>query len=54
MEFLMSKLLEQTAFKKRLKIEEHKLIVLDKSSHEEYLSQLIQTNNKQFKKAVTF
>ena len=30
------------------------LIVTDKSTHEEHLSQLLQTNNKQFKIAVTF
>ena len=30
------------------------LIVLDKSTHEEHLSQPLQTNNKQFKIAVTF
>ena len=30
------------------------LIVMDKSSHEERLSQPLQTNNKQFKMAVTF
>ena len=29
------------------------LVVMDKSTHEEYLSQPLQTNNKQFKKAVT-
>ena len=30
------------------------LIVLDKKSHEEHLSQPLQTNNKQYKIAVTF
>ena len=30
------------------------LIVMDKSNHEEHLSQPLQTNNKQFKLAVTF
>ena len=30
------------------------LIVMDKSIHEEHLSQSLQTNNKQFKSAVTF
>ena len=30
------------------------LIVMDKSTHEEHLSQPLQTNNKQFKIAVTF
>ena len=51
---LSSKLLEQIAFNTRPKIEEHMLIGMDKSTHEEHLSQLLQTNNKQFKIAVTF
>ena len=51
---LPSKLSEQIAFNTRPKIEEHKLIVMDKSTHEEHLSQPLQTNNKQFKIAVTF
>ena len=49
-----SKLLEQIAFNTRPKIEEHMLIIMDKSSHEEHLFQPLQTNNKQFKIAVTF
>ena len=51
---LPSKLLEQIAFNTRPKIEEHMLIVMDKSTHEEHLSRALQTNNKQFKIAVTF
>ena len=51
---LPSKLLEQIAFNTRPKIEEHMLIVMDKSTQEEHLSQPLQTNNKQFKIAVTF
>ena len=51
---LPSKLLEQIAFNTRPKIEEHMLIVMDKSTHEEHLSQPLHTNNKQFKIAVTF
>ena len=51
---LPRKLLEQIAFITRPKIEEHMLIVMDKSTHEEHLSQPLQTNNKQFKIAVTF
>ena len=51
---LPSKLLEQIAFNTRPKIEEHLLIVMDKSTHEEHLSQPLQKNNKQFKIAVTF
>ena len=51
---LPSKLLEQTAIIKRLKIEEHMLIVMDNSTHEEHLSKPLQTNNKQYKIALTF
>ena len=51
---LVSKLLEQIAFNTRRKIEEHMLIVMDKSTHEEHLNQPLQTNNKQFKVAVIF
>ena len=51
---LPSKLLEQIAFNTRPKIEEHMLIVMNKSTHEEHLSQPLQTNKKQFKIAVTF
>ena len=50
---LPSKLLEQIAFNTRPKIEEHILIVMDKSIHEEHLSEPLQTNNKKFKVAVT-
>ena len=46
---LSSKLLERIAFNTRPKIEEHMLIIMDKSTHEEHLSQPLQTNNKQFK-----
>ena len=51
---LPSKLLEQIAFNTRPKIEEHLLIVMDKSTHEEHLFQPLQTNMKQFKIVVTF
>ena len=51
---LPSKLLEQIAFNTRPKIEEHMLIIMDKSNHEKHLFQPLQTNNKQFKIAVTF
>ena len=54
MELLHSKLLEQIAYNSRPKIEEHMLIIMDKSTHEEHLSQALQTNNKKFKIAVTF
>ena len=51
---LPSKLLEQVAYNTRPKIEEHMLIVMDKSTHTEHLYEPLQTNNKQFKIAVTF
>ena len=51
---LPGKLFEQIAFNTRAKIEEHMLIVINKSTHEEHLSQPLQKNNKQFKIAVTF
>ena len=50
---LPSKTFEQTAVNTRPKIEEHMLIVMDKSTHEEHLSQPLQTNKK-FKIAATF
>ena len=43
-----SKILEQTAHNTTPKIEEHMLTVMDKSTHEERLSQPLQTKNKQF------
>ena len=51
---LPSKILEQESFNTRLKLEEHMLIVMDKSIHEEHLFQPLQTYDKQFKIAVTF
>ena len=53
---LPSKLLEQIAFKTntRPKIEEHMLVVMDKNIDEDHLFQSLQTDNKQFKIAVTF
>ena len=51
---LPSKLLEQTAFNTRPMIEEQMLVVMDKSTHEEHLSQPLQTNIKQFKIVVIF
>ena len=50
---LPSNFLEQIASNTRPKIEEHMLIIMDKSTHEEHLFQPLQTNNKQFKVAVT-
>ena len=54
MELLPSNLLKQNAYNTRSRNEEHMLIVIDKSTHEEHLSQPLQTNEKQFKTAVTF
>ena len=51
---LPTKSLEQIAFNTRPKIEEHMLIIMDRSTHEEHLFHPLQTNNKQFKIAVTF
>ena len=51
---LASKLLEQIAYNTRPNLEEHLLVVLDKRTHEDHLSQPLKTNNKQFKIAVTF
>ena len=51
---LLSEILQQIAFNARPKKEEHMLIVMDKSTHEEHLFQPLQTDNKQFKIAVTF
>ena len=51
---LPSNLLEQTALNTRPKIEEDLLIIMGKTTHQEHLSQPLQTNNKQFIIAVTF
>ena len=51
---LPSKPLEQGAFNTGPKIKEHMLIFLDKSTHEEHLSQPLQSNTKHFKIAITF
>ena len=51
---LPSKLLEQIAYNKRSRIEEHIVVDMNKTTHEEHLSQPLQTKNKQFKIAVTF
>ena len=51
---LPGNLVEQIAINSRPKIEEHILIIMYKSTHEEHLFQPLQTNIKQFKIAVTF
>ena len=43
------KILDQIEINTRSKIEEHMLIVMDKSTHEEHLSQPLQTIIKQYK-----
>ena len=50
---LISKTKEEIAFNTRPKVEEHMINKMDKSTHQEFLSQSLQTNNKQFKIAVT-
>ena len=49
---LPTKILEQIAFITKPKNGEHVLVVMDKFTHEEHLSQPLQTSNKQLKKAV--
>ena len=51
---LPSKIVEQMAFNTRPRSEEHMLIVVEKSNHEEHQSQPQQTNNKKIKTVVTF
>ena len=51
---LSSKILEQIAFDTKPKIEQHILIVLDKSTNEEHLSQSLQTNRNNLKKLILF
>ena len=51
---LPCKILEQMAFITRPKEEEHILIVMDRSTHEEHLPQTLQTTNKQINIEVTF
>ena len=51
---LPSKISERYSHNTRPKTEENMLFVMDKSTREEHLSRPLQTNNKQFKKAVTF
>ena len=48
------KFLEEIVFITRPKIEEHMLIIMDQSTHEEHLFQPLQTHDKQFKIAITF
>ena len=46
---LPSKILEQIAFNTRPKIEEHMLIVMDKSTHEKHLAQQYKLNVNKLK-----
>ena len=49
-----SEILEQTAYSTRPKTEEHMLIVMHKSTHEEHLTHPLQSNKTHFKIFVTF
>ena len=51
---LPSIILEQLAFSTGPEIQESILLVMKKSTHEEHLTQPIQTNNNQFKLPVIF
>ena len=51
---LPSKILEKIAFNTRPKVEEHMLIVMDKSTREEHVFEPLQRKNKQFKKDLPF
>ena len=51
---LTNKTLEQIAFNTRPKVEEHMLIILDKSTGDQKLDEQLQTNNKQFKIAIHY
>ena len=50
---LPSKLLEQVAFNEGPTIEEHIVLVTDKSTHEEHFCKPSKTNKKHFKKGIT-
>ena len=51
---LPGKTIEQKAFNTRPKIEEHMLIAMDQLVHKENLPEPLQTNDKQYKIAITF
>ena len=51
---LLNKLSDQIAFNTRPKIEEHLLIIMNNSTHEENLAPSLQTKSQQIKVAVTF
>ena len=51
---LPSKIIQQTAFITRPKKEEHMLIVMDKSMHEDYLTYSLKPKNKQLEVVVPF
>ena len=51
---LPSKLLEQKTFNTRPKVEDHMLVVMDRSTHGEHLSKPLQSNIIKFKIAVAF
>ena len=51
---LLCKFLEPIVFNTKPEIKEHILIVMDKSTLEEHITQPLQINDKQFKLAITF
>ena len=51
---LPSKLLEQITFNTRLKTKKQMSVVIDNSTDEGKLFQLLETNNKHFKTAINF
>ena len=51
---LQIKLLEQIGFITRFKVQEHMLVVLNKSTQENSLSQTLQTKKKQIKITIRF
>ena len=51
---LPGKISEKITFNTKPQTEEHKLIDMDKSTNEENVFPPLQTNNKQFKVAITF
>ena len=51
---LPSQILKQIAFNTRSNVEEHMLIVMEKTVHEENLFEPLQTNKRQFSTSITF
>ena len=51
---VLSKLLEQKVSNTIPETEDYTLVVIDKHTHEENLSQILQTNDKEFEKSCQF